>query len=57
VVILVVVLVLATILVWRLTAARRDAAGRPVPRFVAPDDDPDFLRELDRRTRRDDETS
>jgi hypothetical protein len=49
--------VLLIVLVWRFTAAR-NAAGprpRPRPRFVAPDDDPEFLRDLDRRTRRDDE--
>jgi hypothetical protein len=27
---------------------------RPVPRPIAPDDDPEFLRELSKRTRRDD---
>lgn len=30
---------------------------KPPQRVVAPDDDPDFLRELDRRTRRDDGTT
>ncbi|MCZ2859344.1 hypothetical protein [Blastococcus sp. VKM Ac-2987] len=46
-------------------AANADPEGRPRPerrpqqprgpvRFVAPDDDPEFLRELERRARRDD---
>ena len=34
-------------------SGRRPRSQRP-PRPLAPDDDPDFLRELDRRTRRDD---
>jgi hypothetical protein len=33
--------------------ARRPRAARPT-RPLAPDDDPEFLRELERRTRRDD---
>ena len=37
----------------RLRAPRRP---RPSARPVAPDDDPDFLRELERRARRDDGT-
>ncbi len=53
-VVLVVLLVVALLIGWRLTAVRRGAA-RAYPRVVAPDDDPDFLRELDRRTRDDDE--
>ena len=36
--------------------ARRPLPQRPT-RPLAPDDDPDFLRELDRRTRRDDGSS
>ena len=47
--------VLLIVLVWRFTAARKAVGPRPRPRFVAPDDDPEFLRDLDRRTRRDDE--
>ena len=47
--------VLLIVLAWRFTAARNAAGPRPRPRFVAPDDDPEFLRDLDRRTRRDDE--
>jgi hypothetical protein len=49
--------------IWRVSSAQRTnrgrAGGKAVRyRFVAPDDDPDFLRELDLRTRRpDDETS
>jgi len=42
-------------LAW-LTIGRRKGSGpRPAPRPVAPDDDPDFLRDLDRKQpRRDD---
>jgi hypothetical protein len=54
----VLVLLLALILgvlVWRYVAGRK--AGGPAlrPRFVGPDDDPEFLRELSRRTRRDED--
>ena len=45
-------LVLA-VLVWRYAAARKAAGPQLRPRFVGPDDDPDFLRELSRRTRQD----
>jgi uncharacterized membrane protein YqjE len=48
-------LILLTVVVclWRLAANRRTT---PVTaRFIAPDDDPDFLRELDRRSRRGDD--
>jgi hypothetical protein len=47
------------LVLWRASSARRTPGGQAVRyRFVAPDDDPDFLRELDLRTRRpDDETS
>jgi hypothetical protein len=42
-------------------AVGRQRAPRPPrterPRPLAPDDDPDFLRELQRRTRRDDPTA
>lgn len=48
--------VLLIVLVWRFATARKAAGPQPRPRFVAPDDDPEFLRDLDRRTRRDDET-
>ena len=43
------------LLLWRSFAGQRvgvPSAPRRAP--IAPDDDPDFLRELDRRTRRDD---
>ena len=46
---------LLVVLVWRFAAAPQRRGPQPRPRFVAPDDDPDFLRDLDRRTRRDDE--
>jgi len=36
-------------------AANRRTAPIPRTRVLAPDDDPDFLRELDRRTRRRDD--
>lgn len=54
----VLVLLLAVILgvlVWRYAAGRKAAAPQLRPRFVGPDDDPEFLRELSRRTRRDDD--
>ena len=43
------------VLVWRFAAARKTGASPLRPRFVGPDDDPDFLRELDRRSRRPDD--
>jgi hypothetical protein len=52
---LLLVTVLLVVLLWRFAAARKAAGPQPRPRFVAPDDDPEFLRDLDRRTRRDDE--
>jgi hypothetical protein len=48
--------VVLLVLVWRFTSTRRPSSGSGGrPRFVAPDDDPDFLRELDLRTRRDED--
>ncbi|MCU1616906.1 MAG: hypothetical protein JWO98_4446, partial [Frankiales bacterium] len=35
-------------------ARRRPGGGQPPHRVLGPDDDPDFLRELQRRARRDD---
>lgn len=52
VLVLLLTLVLA-VLVWRYAAARKAAGPQLRPRFVGPDDDPDFLRELGRRTRQD----
>jgi hypothetical protein len=43
-----------TLGLWRLVAIHR-ASQPPRARLIAPDDNPDFLRELDRRTRRQDE--
>lgn len=62
---LVVLVAAVVVLVMRAAAvsgdpsrARRPRAARPRPqrpaRIVGPDDDPEFLRELQRRTRRDD---
>jgi hypothetical protein len=50
---------ISIVLVWRTLATRRAARiTRPRYRFVAPDDDPDFIRDLHRRTRQaDDEQS
>jgi hypothetical protein len=55
VLVLILALILA-VLIWRY-AAQRKAAPALRPRFVGPDDDPDFLRELGRRTRKDDDLS
>ena len=43
------------VLVWRYATARKAAGPQLRPRFVGPDDDPEFLRELSRRTRRDED--
>lgn len=41
---------------WRLLGPQRDAADPTLrTRVLAPDDDPDFLRELGERTRRPDD--
>jgi hypothetical protein len=60
--VLLLVVVTVTVLLMRSASRRGDAGGlraprppRPRPgRPVAPDDDPEFLRELERRARRDD---
>ena len=52
--ILLLALILATLL-WRYNAARKAGGPQLRPRAVGPDDDPDFLRELSRRTRRDED--
>jgi hypothetical protein len=61
---LVAVLVVAALIValWRLVgAAQSNRPSRQAPRSsrrpLAPDDDPDFLRELSRRPRSDDDTN
>jgi hypothetical protein len=41
----------------RLSARRRTPSPRPLPRTAAPDDDEDFLRDLNRRNRRRDRPS
>jgi hypothetical protein len=54
----VLVLLLALIIavfVWRYSAARKAAGPQLRPRFVGPDDDPDFLREISRRTQPDED--
>ena len=52
---LLLLILLLAVLVWRHAAARKAAGPQLRPRFVGPDDDPDFLRELSRRTRRGDD--
>lgn len=52
---LLILTVILLVLVWRVVATRNASGPQARLRFVAPDDDPDFLRDLDRRTRRDDE--
>ena len=54
----VLVLLLALILgvlFWRYATARKADGPQLRPRFLGPDDDPEFLRELSRRTRRDED--
>ena len=48
--------VAVVVALWRLLAPQHATGGRRQPqRVLAPDDDPDFLRELGERTRRRDE--
>ena len=54
VLVLLLALILGVLFV-RYGAGRKAAAPRLRPRFVGPDDDPEFLRELSRRTRRDED--
>jgi hypothetical protein len=54
---LVALIILLAVLVWRHTSSRKSAGPQLRPRHVGPDDDPDFLRELNRRTRHDDDLS
>jgi hypothetical protein len=56
-VLLVLLIVILAVVVWRHTSSRKSAGPQLRPRHLGPDDDPDFLRELNRRTRRDDELS
>jgi hypothetical protein len=56
-VLLVLLIVILAVLVWRHTSSRKSAGPQLRARHVGPDDDPDFLRELNRRTRRDDDLS
>jgi hypothetical protein len=50
VLVLLLALILATLL-WRYNAARKAGGPQLRPRAVGPDDDPEFLAELDRRLR------
>ncbi|HEY6747690.1 MAG TPA: hypothetical protein VI357_18470 [Mycobacteriales bacterium] len=54
-VLLLLLIVILAVLVWRHTSSRKSAGPQLRPRHLGPDDDPDFLRELNRRTRRDDD--
>ena len=54
-VLLLLLTMLLAVLLWRYASSRKAGAPRLRPRFVGPDDDPDFLRELSRRTRRHDD--
>lgn len=45
------------VLLWRYATARKAAGPQLRPRFTGPDDDPDFLRELARRNRGDEDLS
>jgi hypothetical protein len=54
-VLLLLLIVILAVLVWRHTSSRKSSGPHLRPRHVGPDDDPDFLRELNRRTRRDDD--
>jgi hypothetical protein len=54
VLVLLLTLILAVFL-WRYTANRKATGPQPRPRFVGPDDDPEFLRELNWRTRKDED--
>lgn len=52
---LLLVILLLAVLAWKYAAARKAAGPQLRARAVGPDDDPDFLRELSRRTRRDED--
>jgi hypothetical protein len=54
-VLLVLLTLILAVVMWRYTASRKAAGPQLRPRFVGPDDDPDFLRELSRRARREDD--
>jgi hypothetical protein len=56
-VLLVLLIVILAVVVWRHTSSRKSAGPQLRPRHLGPDDDPDFLRELNRRPRRDDDLS
>lgn len=55
-VLLVLLILVVAVLVWRRTS-RKSAGPQLRPRHLGPDDDPDFLRELSKRPRRDDDLS
>lgn len=52
---LLLVTLLLAVLAWKYAATRKAAGPQLRARAVGPDDDPDFLRELSRRTRRDED--
>jgi hypothetical protein len=52
--VLLLIILALTIPLWRLVATHR-ATLPPRARLIAPDDNPEFLRELDRRARRQDD--
>jgi len=56
-VLLVLLIVILAVVVWRHTSSRKSTGPQLRPRHLGPDDDPDFLRELNRRPRRDDDLS
>jgi hypothetical protein len=54
-VLVVLLILILAVFLWRHTANRKAVGPRLRARAVGPDDDPDFLRELSRRTRGEDD--
>lgn len=56
-VVAVLVAVAVAVTLWKLLGPQHNSGGgvRPERPMVAPDDDPDFLRELDKRSRQQDD--